>query len=620
MRSTAPYGSWSSPLRAARIAAGARRLPRLDSGAPLRAGSRAGRRKAGRMALLAWRDGAARELTPAGANVRTRVHEYGGGEVGSCRRRARLRRLREARHPVARRRARARDAAAAAGYADFAGSPDGRWLLAVRGGAHRREGARESPRRVRPRARAPRGRGRRPRLRLLAALLARRAARRLPRLGSPEPAVARHGAAASCPGARTGRAAARARWPAVRASRSTSPSSRPTGGSTWSRIARAGGTSSGSPTPGSPRSPRARGVRRRAVGVRHVELRVRVGGRGRLHVREARPPAPRAARASRGRSRGRSRCRATSSRACTRSARPGACSSPRAPASSRRCASSSSRADAARSCARAARRAARPRRDLRGRAVRFGSAGGREAHALVYRPQSPRFEGPAGERPPLVVMSHGGPTSAPRAPTLRPRAPVLDQRAASRVVDVNYGGSTGYGRAYRERLTSSWGVVDVEDCVARRALPRRAKASSIARGSSITRRQRGRLHDAVRCSRSATSFAAGASHYGIGDLEALARDTHKFESRYTDWLVGPWPDASAALSRALADPPRRAPLDAGDLLPGARGSRRAAGAGRGDGRGAREAAACRHATVFFPDEGHGFRRAENIQRALEAEL
>ncbi len=247
--------------------------------------------------------------------------------------------------------------------------------------------------------------------------------------------------------------------------------------------------------------------------------------------------------------------------------------------------------------------------------LRFASAGGRDAHALVYQPKSSAFDGPRGERPPLVVMSHGGPTAA-ASPALRLSHQFWTSRGFA-VVDVNYGGSTGYGRAYRELLHERWGVVDVEDCahgalfLANEGLVDRARI--VATGGSAGG------YTTLCLLTFRDELAAGASHYGIGDLEALARDTHKFESRYTDWLVGPWPAESARYRE-------RSPIHHAALLrrpviffqgledrvvpPAQAEAMAAALAARG----------VPHATVFFPDEGHGFRRAENIRRALEAEL
>ncbi len=167
--------------------------------------------------------------------------------------------------------------------------------------------------------------------------------------------------------------------------------------------------------------------------------------------------------------------------------------------------------------------------------VEFDTTDGRTAHAFYYPPRNPDFEAPEGERPPLLVKSHGGPTAA--------AAIALDlgiQFWTSRgfgVVDVNYGGSTGYGREYRRRLNGAWGIVDVDDCVnAARHLAARGDADPSrlaidgASAGGYTTLAALTFHDV---------FKAGASLYGVSDLEALAKETHKFESRYLDSLVGP---------------------------------------------------------------------------------
>lgn len=251
----------------------------------------------------------------------------------------------------------------------------------------------------------------------------------------------------------------------------------------------------------------------------------------------------------------------------------------------------------------------------RAEAVSFASASGRTAHAFVYRPRSGAQTPLAGERPPLLVKSHGGPTAGASA-ALDPRIQFWTSRGFC-VVDVNYAGSTGFGRAYRDVLHERWGVVDVEDCVAAaRTLADEGVVDgarlAISGGSAggYTTLCALTFHDA---------FAAGASHYGIGDLEALARDTHKFESRYTDWLVGPLPETAdryrarspihhaARLARpviffqGLEDrvvPPSQAEAMVAVL------------AERG----------LPHAYVPFEGEQHGFRRAENIRTALDGEL
>ena len=185
------------------------------------------------------------------------------------------------------------------------------------------------------------------------------------------------------------------------------------------------------------------------------------------------------------------------------------------------------------------------------------------------------------------------------------------------VIDVNYGGSTGYGRAYRETLRGGWGVVDAQDCVAaaRAAVDRGAADPAklaIAGGSAggFTTLCALTFHD---------TFRAGVSRYGIGDLELLVRDTHKFESRYTDTLVGPHPEAAERYRE-------RSPIHHVDRLacpviflqgqkdrvvpPNQAETMAAALARRG----------IPHALVSFPDEGHGFRAEPSIVRALEAEL
>jgi dipeptidyl aminopeptidase/acylaminoacyl peptidase len=248
-------------------------------------------------------------------------------------------------------------------------------------------------------------------------------------------------------------------------------------------------------------------------------------------------------------------------------------------------------------------------------AFEFESAGGRSAHAFYYPPSNPVAQGPTGERPPLLVKSHGGPTSATSA-ALRLGVQYWTSRGVA-VADVNYGGSTGYGREYRERLAGAWGRVDVEDCIAAadwlaaegRVDGERLAISGGSAGGYTTLCAL-TFHD---------TFAAGASHYGIGDLEALVRDTHKFESRYMDKLVGPYPEE---LERYRA----RSPIHHTDQLacpviffqgledrvvpPNQAEAMVDALAKRG----------ITHAYVPFEGEQHGFRRAENICTALDGEL
>ena len=247
--------------------------------------------------------------------------------------------------------------------------------------------------------------------------------------------------------------------------------------------------------------------------------------------------------------------------------------------------------------------------------IRFATGEGEHAHALLYRPRSTHFEADPGARPPLLVKSHGGPTGAASS-ALDPRIQYWTSRGFM-LVDVNYRGSTGFGRAYRNRLRGQWGVYDVDDCVA-------------AAGYLVE-------HDLVDGLRLAISggsaggfttlaaltfrdtFHAGASHYGIGDLEALVRDTHKFESRYCDRLIGPYPECRD-LYRS------RSPIHATERLscpvaffqgledrivpPNQAEAMVAALAAQG----------IPHAYMAFPGEQHGFRRAENVAAALEGEL
>lgn len=249
------------------------------------------------------------------------------------------------------------------------------------------------------------------------------------------------------------------------------------------------------------------------------------------------------------------------------------------------------------------------------RLVAFPTRGGRSAHAYLYPPRLDGFTGLAGEKPPLIVVSHGGPTGA-TSPVLNLGVQFWTSRGFA-VVDVDYGGSTGYGREYRRRLDGQWGVVDVEDCVnaARHLVAMGAvdPARIVARGSSaggFTTLCALTFHDL---------FAAGASYYGIGDLEALAKGTHKFEARYLDRLVGPYP-AQAATYRARS-PVRSAHLlttpvilfqglDDRVVLPGQ--SEAMAAALRANG--------VRFEHVTFEGEQHGFRREATIKRAVEAEL
>jgi dipeptidyl aminopeptidase/acylaminoacyl peptidase len=171
-------------------------------------------------------------------------------------------------------------------------------------------------------------------------------------------------------------------------------------------------------------------------------------------------------------------------------------------------------------------------------AIEFPTGNGRAAHAFYYPPRNRHYDAPAGERPPLVAIGHGGPTTATTG-TLDLRIQFWTTRGFG-VVDVNYGGSSGYGREYRQRLAGQWGIVDVADMVAAvRYLVEQDRADPhrlIIRGGSAggyTALAALTFHPGV--------FSAGASYYGISNIGILARDTHKFESRYLDTLIGPYP-------------------------------------------------------------------------------
>ena len=244
----------------------------------------------------------------------------------------------------------------------------------------------------------------------------------------------------------------------------------------------------------------------------------------------------------------------------------------------------------------------------------FPTAGGLTAHAIYYPPTNPRCAAPAGDLPPLLIKSHGGPTAA-ASTALNLKLQYWTSRGFA-VCDVNYGGSSGYGRAYRQRLAGQWGVVDVADCAA-------AARDLAAHGLVDSRRLLISGGSAggytTLCALTFTDvFRAGASYYGVSDLATLARDTHKFESRYLDRLVGPYParrdlyEARSPLAhverlacpviflQGLEDcivPPNQAELMVAAL----------------------QRKGLPVAYLTFAGEQHGFRRAENIARALEAE-
>src|SRR5712691_794237 len=247
--------------------------------------------------------------------------------------------------------------------------------------------------------------------------------------------------------------------------------------------------------------------------------------------------------------------------------------------------------------------------------IEFPTENGLTAYGFFYPPKNRDFAAPANDKAPLLVKSHGGPTSATIA-VLMPSIQYWTSRGVA-VLDVNYGGSTGYGRAYRERLNGAWGVVDVDDCC-------NGAKFLAARGEVDVNRL---MIDGGSAGGYTTlcalvfrdAFKAGASYYGVSDLEALEKDTHKFEARYSDSLIGPYPErrdlyvARSPINFAanLACPviffqgleDKVVPPNQAEMM----------------------VAALRQkgvpvAYVAFEGEQHGFRRAENIKRALDGEL
>ena len=249
------------------------------------------------------------------------------------------------------------------------------------------------------------------------------------------------------------------------------------------------------------------------------------------------------------------------------------------------------------------------------RPIEFPTEAGLTAHGFFYPPQNPDYEAPENEKPPLIVKSHGGPTAS--ATTALALSIQYWTSRGFAVLDVNYGGSSGYGRQYRERLNKKWGIVDVDDCV-------NGARYLVARGEVdpnrliITGGSAGGY--TTLCALTFRDvFKAGASHFGVSDAEALAQDTHKLESRYLDGLLGPYPEkrdvyrerspinfterlsCPVIFFQGLEDkvvPPNQAEQMVDAL--------------RSKGISV--------AYVAFPGEQHGFRQAQNIKRALNTEL
>ena len=248
-------------------------------------------------------------------------------------------------------------------------------------------------------------------------------------------------------------------------------------------------------------------------------------------------------------------------------------------------------------------------------AVEFPTTGDATAHGFFYHPANRDYHAPEDERPPLLIQIHGGPTAA--ASTALSLAIQYWTSRGIAVLDVNYGGSTGFGREYRQRLQGQWGIVDVDDCVngarylvnsdevdGERLVITGGSAGGYTTLCALTFRD---------------TFRAGASHYGVSDLEALQKDTHKFESRYSDGLIGPYPERKdiyyerspinfidqlscpVIFFQGLEDkvvPPNQAVM----MVEALREKRIPV------------------AYISFEGEQHGFRQAANIKRALDGEL
>ncbi len=248
-------------------------------------------------------------------------------------------------------------------------------------------------------------------------------------------------------------------------------------------------------------------------------------------------------------------------------------------------------------------------------AIRFPTEQGLTAHGFFYAPKNPDYVAPSGEQAPLLVISHGGPTAATSG-TLNLMIQYWTSRGIA-VLDVNYGGSTGYGRAYRERLEGQWGIVDVDDCVNGASyLVERGEVD----GDRLAIRGGSAGGYTTLCALTFRDvFKAGASNCGVSELEALAKDTHKFESRYLDRLIGPYPEARdlywerspinfveklscpVIFFQGLEDkivPPNQAEMMVEAL----------------------RAKGVPVAYVPFEDEQHGLRRAQSIKRTLDSEL
>jgi dipeptidyl aminopeptidase/acylaminoacyl peptidase len=247
--------------------------------------------------------------------------------------------------------------------------------------------------------------------------------------------------------------------------------------------------------------------------------------------------------------------------------------------------------------------------------LEFPTENGLTAYGFYYTPHNQDYQAPEGDRPPLLVKSHGGPTAATSA-SFNPGIQYWTSRGIA-VLDVNYGGSTGYGRAYRERLKGQWGIIDVDDCVNG---AKYLAAQGLVDGDRLCidgGSAGGYTTLAALAFRDV--FKAGASYYGVSDLRALATDTHKFESRYLDGLIGAYPeqeDLYRARSPIYAIDQLDCPLiffqgDEDKIVPPNQAEMMVE---------ALKAKGLPVAYVLYEGEQHGFRKAENIKRTLDGEL
>jgi dipeptidyl aminopeptidase/acylaminoacyl peptidase len=247
--------------------------------------------------------------------------------------------------------------------------------------------------------------------------------------------------------------------------------------------------------------------------------------------------------------------------------------------------------------------------------IEFPTSDGQTAHGFFYRPSNRDYVAPSGELPPLLVKSHGGPTAA-ASTALSLSVQYWTSRGIA-VLDVNYGGSTGYGREYRERLNDKWGIVDVDDCL--NGALHLAQTGQVDHDRMMITGGSAGGYTTLCALTFRDTFKAGASHFGVSDAEALALDTHKFESRYLDGLIGPYPAKSEVYRE-------RSPIHFIDRLscpviffqgledkvvPANQAEKMVEGL---------RAKRIPVAYVAFAGEQHGFRQAKNIKRALDAEL